>query len=319
MRNSNFRKLEINDYSKAYKDLEEFCIQNTNLLLFGEFGNASFPSISDLDVFICLKDQKFSEDRNKITDFIKSDETRVYLFFHDPLILPESTLDYFKQFHTAYNLELSFNRNNVTILDSTKVQKKLLNNIWTTFLMGIGPGVLMNYNLSIRDKLLVLKNICQSIVNIDPDSDALDFSREIRKQAVNEQLTLVEVNEIFKIKLNELYQKSENVQFGNNIELRKNMYKVERNKVIVRDDHNSFSISEGKISIHLNSENFNFFIQFYNKTSTNIQIQNYIDNAIRMNKLCEKVNTFYPFITPFGFHFYRNDIKFYMKKKLLAL
>jgi hypothetical protein len=319
MRNSTLKKLESNDYAKVYNELEEFCVKNTNLLLFGEFGNASFPSISDLDVFICLKNQNFLEDHHKIIDFINSDEIRQYLFFHDPLIIPEDILIYFKQFHTAYNLKLSYNKANIIIQDSDPDQQELLNSIWTTFIMGIGPGILIDSNFSVRDKLLVLKNICQSIVNIDSDSDALSVSKKIRIRAINEELSIVEVNEVLKNKLNELYQKSGNLHFESNIEVGKNKYKVERNKVIINDDNNFFSISADKIYIHLNPENFSVFSQFYNKISENVRIQNYIDNAIRINKICNKMNIPYPFITPFGFQFYRNDVKFYIKKKFLAL
>lgn len=319
MRNSKFRKLEIIDYSKAYKDLEEYCVQNTNLILFGEFGNASFPSISDLDVFICLEDQNFLEDQHKIIDFIDSDEIRQYLFFHDPLIISESMLKFLKQFHTLYNLNFTYNKKNILITDSNTEQQELLNSIWTTYIMVIGPGILINPKLDIRDKLLVLKNICQSIVNIDPDSDALYFNKETRKQAINGLLTLVDVNKIFKTKLIELYQISENLQFGNIIDLKRKKYKIERNMIIVKDDQNSFSFKEGKIYIHLNPEYFNFFSQFYNKASMNPRIQIYIENAISLNKLCRKIKISYPFIAPFGFLFYRNDVKFYVKKIILAI
>ncbi len=89
MRNSVMTQLTISQYTAIYRELEEFCIKNTKVLLFGEFGNASFPSISDLDVFICLKDESFISDYNKIINFIDSDKTRQYVFFHDPLIIPE--------------------------------------------------------------------------------------------------------------------------------------------------------------------------------------------------------------------------------------
>lgn len=319
MQNNKFRKLREEDYIRAYKDLEKFCFNNTKILLFGEFGNASFPSISDLDVFICLKDQNFLQDRDKIINFINSDDIRKYLFFHDPLILPESLLIYFKEFHTAYNLKLSYNPNNISFIESTIDQKKFLNKIWTTYLMGIGPGILTSPKLSSRDKLLVLKNICQSIENIDSNSDALYFSEETRNRFMNNKLTLLEVNEILNIKLNELYKKSENIQFGKNIGSKKDRFKVERNKIIVRDDHNSFSISQGEIIMYLNPENFNFFNQFYTKSSANNQIQNYIDNAVKIDKFCKSINTPYPFITPFGFQFYRTDIRFYLKKKILSI
>jgi len=149
MRNNPLKKLNDGDYSKTYKDLERFCKENTDLILFGEFGNASCPSISDLDVFICIADDNYHKAHKLIIDFIDADELRCYLFFHDPLIIPESFLKNIQYFHTCYNLHFTYNRNNIHVNTPSGNQLNLLNSIWTTFLIGIGPSILADSKLDL--------------------------------------------------------------------------------------------------------------------------------------------------------------------------
>lgn len=317
MRNSKFKILSNQDYINTYNELENYCIQHTNILLFGEFGNASFPSISDLDVFICLSDTNFIEDRNKIIDFIDSNEIRKYLFFHDPLILPESFLPSLRIFHTCYNLEFSFTRDSITIPSVNFSDFQFLNSIWTTFLMGIGPNVLINGNFGIRDKLLVLKNVCQSIVNLDDKSDALDYNEQIRFKAMQNELSMKEVDEIFENKLRELYKISNEMKFSEpiiNSSIKK--IRVAKNIIFKKSVINNFSISNNKIEIQLNNYLYSFIIQLYCKKSNNEQIQNYIDKAITLNDISKKMGFIYPFITPFGFDFYENDMKFKIRNAI---
>jgi hypothetical protein len=317
--NKELKILENKDYVKAYKELEGFCIENTQLLLFGEFGNASFPSISDLDVFICLKDQNFKEDYLNIIKFIDKDEIRQYLFFHDPLMLPESLLPYFKKFHTTYNLNFSYKINDVKIPESDPQQLKLLNTIWTTFLMRIGPDILKTSKFSIRDKLLVLKNICQSIENIEPESKALHFSNKVREEALKGNLTMSELNNIFKTKLDELFFESEKVKISEEIDFKKDKYKIGRNEIIVNTLRNSFSFEDELTFIRLNADFFDFFSQFFYKLSSDSLIQTYIDDALAVKAICKKMKINYPFVTPFAYQFYRKDFKFHLKKILLNI
>tara|TARA_B110000879_G_C11119767_1_gene491226 strand:+ start:220 stop:1185 length:966 start_codon:yes stop_codon:yes gene_type:complete len=321
MRNSTeLNYLTKEEYINAYKDLENFCKDKTELLLFGEFGDASFPSISDLDVFICLKDDNFELQRKNIITFINEDEIRKYLFFHDPLILSESLLPYFKTFHTAYNLTFTFHENNIVIPNPKLGQLQLLNQIWTTYLMAICPGLLNNLKLGIRDKLLVLKNICQSITNIDNTSNALVRSDEIRHLVYQNKINMKDVNTEFESLLRQLYEKANKIHFEENQQTStKEKIKVEINKTFRKKKNNNFLTELNQNYIELNSNMFNLFLQFYNKKSDNKLIQNYINESITANDLCKQMNTPYPFIVPFGFQFYRTDIKFAIKKKLLSL
>lgn len=319
MRNSILTQLTIDHYLTVYNDLEKFCIENTGILLFGEFGNASFPSISDLDVFVCLKDENFISDYKKILNFIDSDETRQYLFFHDPLIIPESILPFLNQFHTLYNLNFTYKKYEVFIPFTSPEQLHFLNTIWTTYLMGICPGILINQQFGIRDKLLVLKNICQSIVNIDDNSDALVFNEKIRNQVMNGELLSDDINKIFESKLRELFFKSNEIKISNEVGLtKKNKFKINKNKTFLPSNQNAFLISKNDISIFLNNRMFNFLEQLYSRKSKDNLLQIYIDNSMKVDSMCRKFGLFYPFISPFGYQFYRTDLKFEIKRNFFV-
>lgn len=319
MRNSILTQLTIDRYLTVYNDLEKFCIENTGTLLFGEFGNASFPSISDLDVFVCLKDENFISDYKKILNFIDLDETRQYLFFHDPLIIPESILPFLNQFHTLYNLNFTYKNCEVFIPFSSSEQLHFLNTIWTTYLMGICPSILINQQFGIRDKLLVLKNICQSIVNIDANSDALKINEKVRNQVINGELLSDDINKIFESKLRELFLRSNEIKISNEVGLtKKNKFKINKNKTFLPSNQNAFLISKNDISIFLNNRMFNFLEQLYNRKSKDNQLQIYIDNSMKIDSICRKLGLSYPFISPFGYQFYRTDLKFEIKRNFFV-
>ena len=61
MKVNGIKEISRLEYIEAYKDLEKFCVSNLDPLVIGEFGEPSCPSISDLDVFICLKKENFKE------------------------------------------------------------------------------------------------------------------------------------------------------------------------------------------------------------------------------------------------------------------
>ena len=316
MLRSEFKNIKGKDYITIYNELELFCIKETNPLLIGEFGDASFPSVSDLDVFICLNDNNFAKQRKRIINYIYSDNIRQYVFFHDPLILPESLLPYFKAFHTAYNLKLSYQIGNISFPEINQEQLDFLNTIWTTFLMGIGPNFILNTSQSkFRDKLLVFKNICQSISNLDKNKDALLFSEEIRKSVFDNKLKFLDFCVIFEEKFKELFRKTNELPLNyTNYTIRKDRFRIEKNKSIIVAAQNDFEISKGEIILKLNPSFFNFFSQFYYNKSEDSTIQKYINNSIIIRKICKKMNFEYPFIVPFGYQYYRSDLKFKIKK-----
>ena len=315
---SSIKILDKGDYERAYFELEKFCINHTQLLVFGDFGDASFPSISDLDVFICLEDENFSVNRKKIIDYIKSDKIKEYLFFHDPLILPRCLFNITYNFHTMYGLKLTFLKDGIQINNSTK-NNHFLNFIWSTYLMSIAPSFIHSNRYNMRDKLLVLKNICQSIDNFDLNAKSLNDSYITRVKAINNNLSNNELSVILSKKLTLLYNLD--YKYFNQLDTTNsnNFFKIERNKIFNKSDNNSFDFVNKKIVINLNEKFFNLLSQFYYKKSNNLQINNYIEQSISTNNICKDLGISFPFIKPFNFEFYRDDIKFKLKKTILKL
>lgn len=311
-------KIDGATYIKEYNELEEFCLNNTNVLLFGEFGSASFPSISDLDVFICLEDVNFQNDINKILGFINSSKIRQYLFFHDPLIIPKSLLPFLYTFHTVYNLKLTINNIDFK-LENTPAQLEFLNTIWTTFLIGIAPNILTDETLGVRDKLLVLKNICQSIDNFNQSTIEIKYSDEVRNKVLKGTLSETEVNSIFKKQLLKLYNQFDlDPMNGIIIPKRKHMA-ISRHKIVKLSDQNSYFFRKNKLIITLKPEIFNFLYQFFSIKTDAELIKQYINQANEVRNICNKLNCNYPFISPFGYQFFRNDLKFKIIKNIYNL
>jgi hypothetical protein len=320
MPNNRYTNLTAEDYRDSYSELEDYCINNTNLNIFGEFGNASCPGISDLDVLISLEDKDFASDREKIIHFINQNKTRKYLFFHDPLILPNSILPYLKKFHTCYNLTTTFNKSKEQVGTINDVYTELLNRIWTTFLLCIGPKILLENKYEDRDYLLVYKNICQSIDNIDPSLEALELSKTIRKEFLRGEKDRKDIIDAFKKELNHLFEISDDIldSYTCDIKLNKTL-RLGRNKYFYISEKNTFKISNDKVIIYLSKGLFNALHQFYYRKTNNKLLDSYINDSLKINRLCNKFGTPYPFVSPFAYGFYRTDLKFYLKKKILSL
>ncbi|GGZ89298.1 hypothetical protein [Algibacter mikhailovii] len=312
--------LNLEDYRNAYNDLEQFCKTQTKPLIIGEFGDASCPSISDLDVFICLQKNDFQENREKILNYIKKDEIRSYLFFHEPFIISEEMISLIPNFHSLYGLKITYNPSSIEIVKPSAGSKLMLNIIWTSFLMVTGLHVITNEKYSCRDRLLVLKNICQSIDNIDSSHKALKFSSELRFSVLKGKVLPKDVNEIFIIKLSELFEYSNDIVIDQLERYsRRTRYCINNRLEILLSNNNKFLIEEKGYKVYLNDTFFNFFQQFYYNKSNNIILQDYIKNSQNLNCILRAKGVEYPFVTPFSFHFFRDDIKFKLKKAIFFL
>ncbi len=320
MKVNGIKEISRLEYIEAYKDLEKFCVSNLDPLVIGEFGEPSCPSISDLDVFICLKKENFKVQKEAIINYINKSETKKYLFFHDPLIVSEEMLNLLPDFHSLYNFKITHNPNKIEIKKATKEAENLLSIIWTSFLLVAGTNILVNKKYNTRDKLLVLKNICQSIKNIDPNSNALKYSHNLRNQVLKGNLLDEDVDNSFRKKLKELFKKTNTIKIEHlkPINSRKK-YKIANNQFIILGKSNSFTINKNKVYIYLNESFFGLFKQFYYKKTNNVDIKNYIYNAQTLNNIVKKHKVSFPFVSPYSFQFFRTDIKFKIKKIIYSL
>lgn len=320
MGSKTYLKLGLEDYKMAYSVLEAFCLENVSVVQFGEFGDASFPGISDLDVFICLEDRNFAEDRKKILEFISKDETLEFLFFHDPMILPSGLLPYLNKFHTCYNLSLTVSNTQDQPEPATEEYLNFLNTIWTTFLLSLGPVFLESNSFEERDYLLVHKNLCQSIHNLDSSLNYLSLSSNVREEYVNESKSREWVLTVFKRELDTLYEVSGNLASGYNTGKREsiNTISTARTRHFHRANSNSYQLKNTALHIGLVDGLYDFLSQFYHRKSDNELVSQYITDTAIVDKICKQLQVSFPFISPFAYSFHRNDFKFVLKKYAMA-
>lgn len=318
----NILNLGLKDYQRAYSKAERFVRKNDKLVFFGRFGEIKTPSLSDLDVLVCFKDQSFSSSRKEFLNFIRNDKILSYLHIHDPLIISESMIKYLPYLHTLYGLDLTYNPECRRIKLPGLEYGTLLNSIWTTFLIPVALRVLLapeSYNS--RNKLLLLGNVSQSILNIDNDSKVLSETEKLRKKFVNNESTEKDIKTYFFYTLSKLFEKLSLPNFNISEKIQKTSYKINSKTSIALSPNgdNFYKINSKKIEILLNRELFGFFEEFYylelRSSEENINI--YKESAQEVYKISRELKVAYPFITPFSYHFFRNDFKFKMKKVIL--
>jgi hypothetical protein len=191
-----FKRFSVKDYEKGYEKIQEFAIENKATIV-GQFGSIKYPSISDLDVFICFEDADYHNGCQLINRFIEQDEILSYLFTHSPVYVNRSFLGHIKYLHTLYDLQITYNPQNIEIdkeLDKDYIQ--FLNIIWSYAFFSVIDS-LRNDGLryfDIRSLLLILKNIHTSIDNFEKylgleTSNSLLVSNSIRKNVMEGDLS----------------------------------------------------------------------------------------------------------------------------------
>lgn len=320
MSSNDILTLEAHDYAEAYARLETFAMQNDRLLMLGQFGEVRNPSISDLDIFVCYEDEGFIDSRQKLIEFVRSDSILNYLCSHDPLIIPLSMLRYLPQLHTVYGIRFSFNRNpEVLLAKSDSGYGGFLNVIWATSLIPAVVAVLAEpVQYCDRYKLLLLKNVHQSIANFDALSGALERSLELRNKVVNGQAGTFEIDSEFrKAVLILLKTIDEKVDMGQLSPIKGRAYKVSANVTFALAKHSGFELKErGGYRIALSRKLFSLFEDFFYSSGVrqNRDFDLFVDASMNAYTICQKYGFAYPFAPPFYFAFFRNDLKFKIRK-----
>lgn len=314
------QSLKAHDYVEAYARLETFATQDDRLLMLGQFGEVRNPSISDLDIFVCYKDEGFIDSRQKLIKFVRSDSILNYLCSHDPLIIPLSMLRYLPLLHTVYGIRLSFNRSpEVLLAKSDSGYGGFLNVIWATSLIPAVVAVLAEpAQCGDRYKLLLLKNVHQSIANFDALSGALERSLELRNKVVNGQAGIFEIDSEFReAVLILLKTMDEKVDIGQLSPIKGKAYKVSPNVTFALAEHSGFELrGRGGYRIALSGKLFSLFEDFFylNGARQNLHFDLFVDSSMSAYAICQKYGFAYPFAPPFYFAFFRNDLKFKIRK-----
>lgn len=319
MLGDDFVIMELHDYADAYSRLEYFCKNNERLLMFGQFGEIKNPSISDLDVFVCYEDKNFLSSRKAVLDYIRADPVLNYLCSHDPVIIPLSLVQYFQDLHTMYGFKLSYSRKYKKNEKLSSEYERLLEIIWATSLIPISVNVIADpCKYGSRFKLLLLKNIHQSIANFSSTSNALDLSGKIRTDFISGDLKAADIDKYFYSALLDLLGAMDEVlNAPENYQIRSKSYKITSLIRLEVSDRSGFELkSQGVSRIKLKEELFKLFEQIFylDQYQNDQQLSRYIKSSMYSYAICKKTGFPYPFITPFYFSFYRSDFRFIMRK-----
>lgn len=314
---NSFVKLSKFDYDNALNKLFKNASFDSNMILWGTFGSVSYPSISDIDLFVCFKDKNFRKSKKELLKIIRTDELLNYLFIHDPLFVSESMLSYLPSLHTLYNLNFTYNPKNYILNKPSKSYLELLNDIWTTFLIPVSLRVIRNRNhYTPRFKILLLKNLHQSLANWGL-KDYLNHSVLVRDKVLSNSLMIEELDYYFYIAVNKIIENLHNISQKQYEYTISNQYRLNRTLIMSKSDTNSY-LDENRIStLKVQPGIVNMFEQFYYKKNSCSLIKAYKQSAKKVWQISKQTDTFYPFVSPFGFQFYREDLCFKLMKILL--
>ena len=297
---------EQKDYELALKELELFCI-DIGVEAFGQFGEVKEPGVSDLDVFICIKDEGVKDKQKKILEFIWEDHNRSYTYWHYPTIVPLSCLEIVPYLHTLYGLSLTYTKSNsFNLPKSTPGQHEILNIVWAFSLLPISFHILKTPNdFDVRTILLVLKNLLQSLQNLQKkignNHNFMEYSRTIRSSYVNGTISKQELINQFQKFYFKLFNLMDTIdgQKSNSPSLILN-----RNLIIIPGNKNQLKISgerySEKFEIYLSKTFFDIIKSFITGKSKDTNIQNYMKAAKIAYNFSQRKGLDYNFVRPFN-------------------
>jgi len=190
--NVKLKKIELEEYSDGYSKVEQIAIEKGAILV-GQFGTIKYPSISDLDMFICFEDVNYQKGCEAVDNYIRNNNSLNYLFTHSPMYVNKSMLHKIKYLHTLNGLILTYNFQNIK-LDHTLNRKyeDYLNKIWSYAFYRFSREIKHNIKYcDIRYLLLYTKNLQVSIDNLErimkrPTTNVLERSKDLRKKVLVE-------------------------------------------------------------------------------------------------------------------------------------
>lgn len=306
--------LNESDYLAAYRDLERFSINNINVKIMGTFGEVNEPPISDLDIFFCLGDANFVEDKNKIVSYINKHDILSYVIDHDPFILPESLLPYLKYLHTVYNFKASHNTINYKIQSISDDYMQLLNLLWTFTFVVRSPKKTPKVK-TLRKQLLLLKNFHHSASNLmlllkESHINYLEKSKILREKYISGNINNldIEVEQEIHNTRNDILRMMNKIPhgfflkntFNEPLIFRFRKIRVSR-ALCVKRGETVHSISNKNFNcLTLNNELYKLFYSLYFHFSNDPLIKEYIKKSDEAALISNKLGIVSPFyIRPF--------------------
>jgi hypothetical protein len=96
--------LSPGDYDRALSEYVGRVSRTPGLLAVFQFGEASHPGISDLDMLIVVEDDISGSSLRGLVAATRADSVSAYLFPHEPMVIPRSIAAHAGYIHTLFNL-----------------------------------------------------------------------------------------------------------------------------------------------------------------------------------------------------------------------
>ncbi|MCK0123655.1 hypothetical protein MWU76_04525 [Gelidibacter sp. F2691] len=281
----------VSDYERAYRDVEKFAIANDAIAV-GQFGEIKHPGISDLDVFVCFKDDDYKDGEEKMRSFIEQNGKFTYYFTHPTICISESMLEYLPYVHTVYNLNLTYNPQNIALNSVTNPKyKNTLNILWTLFLLPGAAHELEHISkVPLRDLLLRLKNVHTSVDNINKllgiKSNGVALSNTIRNKAfVDLKSTRAEAEEALKEAFETL-----TLRHGD-----KGSYAIIGRKLVLKEGGYATHIQNGITILSVPDIKFPI-LKSYLLGNADKELSTYLNAFQKMENICHRLNSPVPFV-----------------------
>lgn len=316
-----FQKKELKEYEEGFEKVKNLSIANKALMV-GRFGSIKYPSISDLDIFICFKDHEYKQGCLAVDSFIRNDESLSYIFTHSPLYVCESMLYDIKFIHTLYELNIVYNPGKINLdISLTKEYQDFLNMVWSYLIMTTMKSITKNIQYhDLRVLMLSLKNAQTSIVNLELRlgiiSNELQINHRIREMVLEQG---VETRKIIESEYFRVFEKLSALllEIDKTINLKSDKFTIAGTKFRIAKDDDSLNTEENVVL--LNKVFFKLILDIYKgKDSSSRKYLEVIRKNARLHKkLGGYINT-YIWIVPSKFIKYNIYERLLLKLKSLV-
>lgn len=316
-----FQKKEIKDYEETFQRVKDFSIENKAVIV-GQFGSIKYPSISDLDVFICFEDEEYNEGCKAVDNFIQNDAMASYLFTHSPMYVCKSMLHEIKFIHTLYDLNIVYNPLQINLdVQLDKKYQDFLNDAWSYLIILTMNNITKDIKyFDIRTLLLSLKNAQTSISNMEErfsvSSNELSINHDTRVFVLKEGLKSRKFVEQEYIRV---YHKLKSllIKLDENILISKKEFKISNTRYIASS---KTEFKKGQNIIYVNKLFFNLIFNIFQQNGDNSK--KYYRTIRKISKLHKKhggyINT-YIWVIPPDFVMYNAPERLFKRLKAVLL
>jgi len=306
------RFLQMDDYNLAKQEFASLCRRvGIGTDEFGYFGNISFPGISDIDALVIGSSSQLKHLQHKFEEKKLSSDIFAAVFWHPPVYLLKEVSQNVHFLHTLEGLDDGLlSRLEKLESDYENEHQFFLNIIWFTFLVRGCINIFSEADISLRNLLLVYKNLefservfCKFLNVSSEKSVRSDYLRENFLKSDQENIpNLMKIfHEKLQLTLNLFDSCCGRFELEGSSENNYSKHLVINKKCILKKSSNSkFTNHRYFTEFEVNPVAYEIAEQFmFSRCETRI-FSDYIFKSWETVLAYNKVGLNYPFITPFG-------------------